>query len=71
MSFPFHTHAHIHTQDHNRILTSVDGAHNNVVVMKPPMVFGTADADEFVAALSAALCSLKGIDLTAVQHTPT
>jgi ethanolamine-phosphate phospho-lyase len=58
-------------QDHNCILTSVDGVHDNVVVMKPPMVFDCADADEFVAALGAALRSLAGVDLATVQHTPT
>lgn len=31
------------------ILTSIDGLHDNVLVVKPPMVFSKADADKFVS----------------------
>ena len=42
--------------EHN-ILTSIDGAHDNVIVMKPPLCFSEADADHFL--LKVTPCSEK------------
>ena len=56
-----------------RILTSIDGPHNNVLVVKPPMVFSRADANQFVSFVEQALTK----DLSAagklddVSQTPT
>ena len=58
-------------QDVHRILTSIDGPHDNVLVIKPPMCFGRAEATQLVAALRQELEALKGADLSAVSHTPT
>ena len=55
----------------HRILTSVDGAHDNVIVITPPMTFSESDADRFVAALADVLAKVARADLGAVQHTPT
>jgi ethanolamine-phosphate phospho-lyase len=40
-----------HLKDQYHILTSIDGPHNNVIVMKPPMVFTMEDASHFVDCL--------------------
>eukprot|EP00035_Acanthoeca_spectabilis_P008655 m.156882 g.156882 ORF g.156882 m.156882 type:complete len:239 (+) comp14446_c0_seq3:1068-1784(+) len=53
------------------ILTSLDGAYDNVMVLKPPMVFSVDDADIFVTALTAALKCVVEVDLTSVERTPT
>lgn len=37
------------------VLTSIDGPHNNVIVIKPPMVFSIEDADYFVDCVRRAL----------------
>ena len=58
-------------QDVHRILTSIDGPHDNVLVIKPPMCFGRAEATQLVAALRQELEALKGADLSAASHTPT
>jgi 4-aminobutyrate aminotransferase-like enzyme len=41
------------------ILTSSFGAHDNVMVIKPPMCFSQANADTFLASLSAVLADLR------------
>ena len=38
-----------------KVLTSVDGAHENVIVIKPPMVFSIEDAALFVSCFEKAL----------------
>lgn len=48
-----------------QILTSIDGPHDNVLVIKPPLVFGIADADYFVDCVQNALVQ----DLPAVVKT--
>ena len=58
-------------KDEHRILTSIDGPHDNVLVVKPPMCFGVAEAAELVAALRAELVALKGVDVSSITHTPT
>ena len=58
-------------KDEHRILTSIDGPHDNVLVVKPPMCFGIDEAKELVAALRVELVALKGVDLNQITHTPT
>ena len=38
-----------------KVLTSVDGPHENVIVVKPPMVFSREDAALFVSCFEKAL----------------
>lgn len=42
----------------NRILISSDGPHENVLKLKPPMVFNIDNANEFLAALNESLTML-------------
>ena len=42
-------------KDTYRILTSIDGPDNNVLVLKPPMVFSVQDANDFLSSLQNAL----------------
>ena len=58
-------------KDRYRILTSVDGPHHNVIVVKPPMVFDEGNVDTVMAGLTACLTDLEKVDLTTVSHTPT
>ena len=58
-------------KDVHKILTSVDGPNDNVLVLKPPLVFSRANVDTFVAAIMQELEQLANVDLSAVQHTPT
>eukprot|EP00658_Telonema_sp_P-2_P072017 TRINITY_DN61207_c0_g1_i1.p1 TRINITY_DN61207_c0_g1~~TRINITY_DN61207_c0_g1_i1.p1 ORF type:complete len:477 (+),score=114.89 TRINITY_DN61207_c0_g1_i1:186-1616(+) len=58
-------------KDDFRILTSIDGPDNNVIVIKPPMCFGKDHADQFIDALDKVLDRLADVDLATVQHTPT
>ena len=55
------------------ILTSIDGPHENVIVIKPPMVFGKAEADWFLDCFekAATIDLLKAGDLKSVLPTPT
>mmetsp|Transcript_16234 Transcript_16234/g.30799 ORF Transcript_16234/g.30799 Transcript_16234/m.30799 type:complete len:233 (-) Transcript_16234:180-878(-) len=54
-----------------RILTTVDGAYDNVLVIKPPMVFGKAEVDILVTAIDKVLSNMTAEDLEKVGHTPT
>jgi len=55
-----------------RVLTSIDGFHENVVVVKPPMVFTKEDAVEFVTCFEKCLIDLPAIDkLHQLGKTPT
>ena len=58
-------------KDVHRILTSIDGPHDNVLVVKPPLCFGRAEADRLVAALRAELRALRDVDVNTITHTPT
>ena len=58
-------------KDEHRILTSIDGPHDNVLVLKPPLCFSEADAATFVAAMRLELRAMKGLDLSTATHTPT
>lgn len=56
------------------ILTSVDGLHENVLVVKPPLVFSNQDADYFVesfAKASGKVNQLTPKELAAITKTPT
>jgi 4-aminobutyrate aminotransferase-like enzyme len=56
------------------ILTSIDGPNDNVLVVKPPMVFSKADADYFCQCLDDALTidlSAAGDIMTNISKTPT
>jgi 4-aminobutyrate aminotransferase-like enzyme len=57
-----------------KILTSIDGPDDNVLVIKPPLVFSSDDADFFVTSLESALTKdlvELGRDLDEVTKTPT
>ncbi|CAE8613281.1 unnamed protein product, partial [Polarella glacialis] len=59
-------------KDEHRILMSIDGPHDNVLVLKPPMCFSRGDADTVVAALDLVLGTLRGPKPgDNVGHTPT
>lgn len=55
------------------ILTSIDGLHNNVLVVKPPMVFSKEDADFFVDSFEMALIELEAVgnEIYTMERTPT
>lgn len=55
------------------ILTSIDGLHDNVLVIKPPMVFSKADADTFFNCFEKVLrVDLAAIDdIQSISKTPT
>mmetsp|Transcript_17532 Transcript_17532/g.33238 ORF Transcript_17532/g.33238 Transcript_17532/m.33238 type:complete len:499 (-) Transcript_17532:62-1558(-) len=54
-----------------KILTSIDGPFENVIVVKPPMVFTKEDVDEFASAFLRACESISGVDLNLTSKTPT
>ncbi|KAL1524641.1 hypothetical protein AB1Y20_019528 [Prymnesium parvum] len=58
-------------KDAHLILTSIDGPHNNVLVIKPPLCFSKRDCDTLIDALSAELLALRAVNLSTVTHTPT
>ena len=54
------------------VITSIDGLHDNVFVIKPPMVFSEEDADLFVDCfIQAARNDLPKADLQSAKLTPT
>lgn len=55
------------------ILTSIDGLHDNVLVIKPPMVFSKSDADHFIRRFEDAAKELErlGEKVLHVSKTPT
>lgn len=55
------------------VLTSIDGFHENVLVVKPPMSFSRADADEFINCFEQAIRQdLAAVeDVTLISKTPT
>jgi len=58
-------------KDEHRILTSIDGPHDNVLVIKPPLCFSRCDAEQLVHALRSELVGMRGADLAGVTATPT
>jgi 4-aminobutyrate aminotransferase-like enzyme len=53
------------------VLLGTDGPYHNVVKIRPPMPFGTADADLLVDALDAALAQLPAAEVLRTGSTPT
>lgn len=55
------------------ILSSIDGLHDNVIVVKPPLVFSEKDADSFVDCFERAAEDLRAIDgdIRTMSKTPT
>jgi ethanolamine-phosphate phospho-lyase len=55
------------------ILTSIDGAHDNVLVVKPPLVFSKTDADYFIKGFEEASKELQalGDEVLKMKKTPT
>ena len=45
-----------------QILLQSDGPHNNVLKLKPPLVFDKKDADRFVDTLDQILCDISAMD---------
>jgi 4-aminobutyrate aminotransferase-like enzyme len=55
-----------------KILTSIDGKYENILVIKPPMVFSKADADLFLKCFEQAVGDLQAIpDVNSISKTPT
>lgn len=54
-----------------KILASLDGPFDNVMVIKPPMCFTFADCDLFVNALSSCLTEVRHVNVLKVTKTPT
>merc|ERR1719367_849346 len=57
-------------KDEWRVLMSIDGPHNNVLVIKPPLCFSVVDVDVVVAALDKVLSTLCAPGAASVGHTP-
>ena len=55
----------------HKILTSIDGPMNNVLVIKPPMCFSIADADRLLDAMVTILPTIDAAATSAYVHTPT
>lgn len=45
----------------HHVLISSDGPHENVLKLKPPMVFSIENADEFITAITECLTTLKEV----------
>ena len=57
-------------KEQHRILTSVDGPHDNVIVIKPPLAFTLANASTLITALDEVLSNLGAVDPN-TKRTPT
>jgi ethanolamine-phosphate phospho-lyase len=55
------------------ILSSIDGLNDNVIVVKPPLVFTKEDADYFVVSFEKTLGDLReaGDSMSSMSKTPT
>jgi 4-aminobutyrate aminotransferase-like enzyme len=60
-----------HCQDEHQILTSIDGPHDNVLVLKPPMCFNKEDAEKLISCMKKVLTTMGPIDAATYKHTPT
>eukprot|EP00039_Didymoeca_costata_P005881 m.85492 g.85492 ORF g.85492 m.85492 type:complete len:482 (-) comp13014_c0_seq7:32-1477(-) len=58
-------------KEKHHILTSLDGPFDNVMVIKPPMVFSKENVDKFISCISMEIDKLGEVDLQNMQHTPT
>ena len=58
-----------------RVLTSIDGIHDNVLIVKPPMCFSAAECDEFVCkfrqAVTVDLAAAGDEEVRSLAKTPT
>ena len=56
-----------------KILTSIDGLHENVLIIKPPMCFSKADSDYFVESFQKAVLEdlVAAGDVRSLEKTPT
>lgn len=61
-----------HMKEKYSILTSIDGGCQNILNVKPPMVFSQSDADRFLSCLRKSLTTdMAKVDLSSVSATPT
>jgi len=58
-------------KEEHHILTSIDGPHDNVLVMKPPMSFSTKDADLLIEKMALVLQGITREDVANFSHCPT
>jgi len=60
-------------KEEHHILMSIDGPHDNVLVIKPPMCFSKANVDALIKALDQTLSNLRGTNQEgqAWDRTPT
>lgn len=58
-------------KDKYRILTSIDGRHDNVIVIKPPMCFTKGNADALVDAILEIIPTITDKELASATHTST
>lgn len=58
-------------KEEHKILMSIDGPHDNVIVIKPPLCFSKENVRSVIAALDEVLGSLRGSVSADVGHTPT
>ena len=50
---------------------SIDGPHDNVLVMKPPMCFSQRDGERFISALDSVLATVEDRRGATLLPTPT
>lgn len=55
----------------HRILTTIDGPQESVMVIKPPLCFGMEEARRFLGAVEEELRAMEGMDLSGAERTPT
>ena len=60
-------------KDDYKILTSIDGKYNNVLVIKPPLCFNQQNVDTLISAMEIILTELASetLDEASFKHTPT
>ncbi len=58
-------------KDRHRILMSIDGPGDNVLVLKPPLVFAREDVDYLVGCMRRELPLIRPEDVAAYTHTST
>mmetsp|Transcript_21258 Transcript_21258/g.31511 ORF Transcript_21258/g.31511 Transcript_21258/m.31511 type:complete len:495 (-) Transcript_21258:72-1556(-) len=60
-------------KEKHAILTSIDGTYDNVLVIKPPMVFSKGDADDFMDGFETVVLEDLALvdDILSISRTPT
>jgi len=59
-------------KDDHQILMSIDGPHDNVLVIKPPLCFSRDDVDTLIQAMDAVMATLPAdLATNSTGHTPT